>query len=419
MPEKRRSEKTPFTEKRVRSFDMPADGAERVYYYDANTPGLAVCVFSSGARVYYLYKKVDGKPVRIRLGNIDELSLDNARDAAQARLGEIAKGQNPHEEKRQRAQQRKMTLGALWSFYLENHAKPKKRSWLEDQQRYDRHVKQWADRPLTSITAADVELLLNQVRAGSHCDALKRKRKKRGGPYEANRLRSLLHKMFALAPKIGYRGTNPVAGVDKFPEESRARFLQADELPAFFKALADLRNESPVAADAIEVALWTGARRGNVMAMRWEELVLQRAEWTIPGSKFKNGKPMTVHLPEPAMAVLLARLRIRGDSPFVFPGRRHGKPLQDPYKPWRALLAASGLKELRPHDLRRTMGSWQTATGANIQVVAKTLGHRDLASTAVYARLNLEPVRTAVNKAVEAIQAAAKSQETETTTNGK
>ena len=160
-------------------------------------------------------------------------------------------------------------------------------------------------------------------------------------------------------------------------------------------------------ADALEVSLWTGARKGNVISMTWDELALQRAEWTIPGSKHKNGKPVIVHLPSPALDILLRRQQTAGDSPWVFPGRRRGKPLFDVYKPWRALLAESGLKDLRPHDLRRTMGSWETATGASIQIVGKTLGHRPGSqATAVYARMNLSTVKDAVNKAVEAIQAA-------------
>ena len=160
-------------------------------------------------------------------------------------------------------------------------------------------------------------------------------------------------------------------------------------------------------ADALEVMLWTGQRKSNVLQMTWHELALNRGEWTIPGTKSKNGKPITVHLAEPAMRVLLARQQTAGESPYVFPGRRLGRPLMDPYRPWKTLLKASGLPDFRPHDLRRTLGSWQTATGANLQVVGKTLGHRDLASTAVYARLNLDPVKLAVNKAVRAMQAAA------------
>jgi integrase len=391
----RRTENTvAFTTTWLSKLRPPASGRE--VYHDTTLPGLCLRVTPDGLGSYSIYKKFRGKPLRVTLGRADQLTLKQARDLAAVALGKIAAGINPNEEKREQEQQEtrdSLTLGALWGYYLTSHAKPKKRSWKVDEQRYERHLKKWAGKPLAAVTGAAVESLHNEVGEKS-------------GHYEANRLLSLLHKMFGTAPKIGFDGPNPAHGVERFAEESRERFIQPDEMPRFFEALATLQEESPVAADAIEVTLWTGQRRGNVLSMEWDELALQRGEWTIPGAKSKNGKPITVHLPEPAMTILLARLQTRGASPYVFPGRRHGKPLVDPYKPWKALLKASGLKDLRPHDLRRTMGSWQTATGANVQVVAKTLGHADLASTAVYARLNLDPVKQAVNTAVAAMQAA-------------
>jgi integrase len=391
---KTKSNRVTFTTSWLSRLKPPASGRE--VYRDATLPGLCLRITASGATSYSVYKKVDGRPLRVTIGSADQLSLKQARDLAGVALGKMAAGTNPTREKRQRQQQEireNITLGVLWAYYLENHAKPRKKSWEEDEQRYDRHLADWAHKPLASITGALVQQRHNEVG--------------QKGRYEANRLLSLLHKMFAMAGKIGFDGPNPAHGIEKFPEESRERFLQPDEFPKFFAALAELRIDSPTAADAIEVTLWTGQRRGNVLSMRWDELALQRAEWTIPGSKSKNGRPITVHLPEPAMSILLARVQTRGASEWVFPGRRAGKPLFDPYKPWRALLASSGLKDLRPHDLRRTMGSWETSTGASLQVVGKTLGHADLQSTQIYARLNLSPVKAAVNKAVEAMQAAA------------
>ncbi len=380
-----------FTEDRLARLKPPATG--RDVYRDTMSP-LIVRVTSTGVKTYSIYKKMGGKPVRHTIGQVGKILLKDARAAAAVALGKIPLGVNPNVEKKQRAAKRvRITFGQLWDYYLEQHAKPHKKSWRDDEGRYKRHLEtEWKDKPLDGIDQAAVEHLHTKVGVDA--------------PYEANRLRALLHKMFSLAPKIGFKGPNPVHGIKRFKEHQRERFLQADELPTFFKALEQMRIDSPVVADALEVALWTGARRGNVMAMRWEELALQRAEWTIPAAKHKNGKQIVVHLPAPALEILVKRQETAGTSPWVFPGRRHGKHIQDPYKPWRALLEASGLKDLRPHDLRRTMGSWETATGANLQVVGKTLGHASLASTQVYARLNLDPVKAAVNKAVEAIEAA-------------
>lgn len=68
-----------------------------------------------------------------------------------------------------------------------------------------------------------------------------------------------------------------------------------------------------------------------------------------------------------------------------------------------AILRQAGIENLRIHDLRRTLGSYQAATGANGYIIGKSLGHRSQQSTAIYARLNLDPVRESVNKATEAM----------------
>ena len=270
------------------------------------------------------------------------------------------------------------------------------RTWRVDQQQFDRYLKSWKNRRIDTINVEVVRSLHSRVG-------------RKHGHYAANRLRSLLHAMFSLAmTDLGLPGPNPVHGVRRFKEESRERFLHADEIPRFLGALADLRAKSPVCADFFEVAIWTGARRGNVLSMRWEELNLDRATWIIPGEKAKAGEPITVHLPEPAVAVLRQRQELSDGGEWVFPGRRHGKHLVSPEKPWKALLEAAGLSDLRIHDLRRSLGSWMAGTGANLQVIGKTLGHRHHATTAIYSRLELDPVRTAVDVAVGAMQAAAK-----------
>ena len=67
------------------------------------------------------------------------------------------------------------------------------------------------------------------------------------------------------------------------------------------------------------------------------------------------------------------------------------------------MLKISGIKDLRFHDLRRTLGSWQAASGESMLIIAQTLGHQSLQSTAIYARLNLDPVRKSMNKVADQI----------------
>ena len=102
------------------------------------------------------------------------------------------------------------------------------------------------------------------------------------------------------------------------------------------------------------------------------------------------------------MAILRER-KIHSQSPWVFPSDRTEGHLADPKKAWQRVLREAGIADLRIHDLRRTLGSYQAATGANGYIIGKSLGHRSQQSTAIYARLNLDPVRESVNKATEAM----------------
>jgi integrase len=77
---------------------------------------------------------------------------------------------------------------------------------------------------------------------------------------------------------------------------------------------------------------------------------------------------------------------------------------------WQALCTRAGFTDLWIHDLRRTLGSWQAASGASLQVIGKSLGHRSIQATAIYSRLNLDPVKVSVDAATAAMKAAAKAE---------
>src|SRR5262249_5238136 len=152
----------------------------------------------------------------------------------------------------------------------------------------------------------------------------------------------------------------PARGIKKFREHDRDRFLQSDELPRFFAALDAEPNEHY--RHLFLVALLTGVRRGNVLAMRWDQLHLDAATWTLPETK--NGHPVTVVLVSEVVEILRERQARCGASPWVFPGRGKSGHLEEVKSAWQRILDRAGIADLRIHDLRRTLGSWQVATGA-------------------------------------------------------
>jgi integrase len=197
--------------------------------------------------------------------------------------------------------------------------------------------------------------------------------------------------------------TNPCRGVKKFKENSRSRFLQPSELQRFFREL-DARETPELFRDYIYISLLTGARRSNILSMRWSEIDVTSRLWRIPSNKSKNAEEMTVPLTREAIDILERRKRT-ARSVFVFPSSGKTGHLQEPRRPWKNLLNRADIDDLRLHDLRRTLGSYQTITGASTAIVGKTLGHKSPEATAVYARLNLDPVRQSIENATAAMLA--------------
>ena len=373
-----------FTIKSLANVTVPAR-KPRVWVYDAHTPRLAFMRTAAGASSFYYYAKIDGRPVRYRLGD-GTLSIEQARTLAQGVLGKVASGINPqHERQRARAE---MTFGELFTWYIEHPKTRTKRTWREDQAKYDLHLKDWASRRFKDISRAEVGRI--HAKIGTKA------------PGAANRVLSLVSVLFNRAREIGYEGPNPAKGISKFPESTRERYLQADELPRFFEGLNVVSQDM---RDFFTLCLLTGARRENVLSMRWSELQLPRATWTIPGEKFKTGKALTLHLVPDVVKILQRRHDARTDAAavYVFPSNSKSGYLSEPKKAWARVLKAANLTDLRIHDLRHTFASYQAALNTSLPLVGRSLGHKSQQSTARYAHVNLDPIRLSVGAAVDAM----------------
>lgn len=422
-----------FTKQALNSIPVPK--SRREYYRDTKERGLALYITPKGVITFFVRKRVNGKDDRIVLGRFPEMSVENARKLALKAKSDVAQGIDPAQEKRQLKAE--ITFGELFSEYMERYSKRHKRSWKYDEREVNKFLSHWFNRKISSITTTEIQKLHIRIGEGS-------------GKYQANRLLERIRAIFNRAIEWGWKGTNPALGIRKFREKARDRFLQPDELPVFFQSLEHEPNE--IARDYIYLSLYTGARKANVLSMRWQDINLERAEWRIEDTK--NGESLTVHLPKPALDIIIRRKSVT-TSPYVFPGEGLSGHLQDPKKPWKRILARAavyqlislvaqrsnwsndkvkaarvkaesslqkafaeyqllaeklkidtnnvGLPDLRIHDLRRSLGSWQAASGASSYIIGKSLGHKSQQATAIYARLNLDPVRASVDAAVDAM----------------
>jgi integrase len=154
------------------------------------------------------------------------------------------------------------------------------------------------------------------------------------------------------------------------------------------------------------LALFTGARRGNILSARWQDFDLPARLWRIPQTK--RGTPVTVPLSDAALAVLERTPRIANPDSFLYPASGDSGHLAEPKKAWADLIARAGLTDLKIHDLRRTFGSWQAMAGASLPVIGKSLGNSTMQATQVYARLTTQPVAESIEKATANMITAAK-----------
>lgn len=448
MPESR---KLNFTKAALAALP-PAPAGKRVYVHDTKTKGLVLAITDRGVKSFQLYRWVNKRPERLTLGRFDDngLTIEQARKAAADHSLSIARGENPAQEKRKRSEE--MTLRDLFDEYLVRQASVNRRL-DKHRQTFRLYLTHWEGRRLSEIShdavsrwhkalpakiaqasidsrrererqAAKVakkaedkaKAVAKAKEAGRRPRATGRLRRvelsegfrPKDGRVSANIALKLLHTLYQRAIREWriYKGENPASGIKKFPEASRERFLQADELPRFFEAVA--AEENPDIRDYVNLLLLTGARRSSLLSMRWDDVNLERAEWRIPALRSKTGIPMTVPLVAAALEILKSRHETAEDGAgFVFPGTGGSGHLADPKKGWARILARAGIRDLRIHDLRRSLGSWQAATGASLQVIGKSLGHRNLSTTMIYSRLNLDPVRDAMERATNAMQAAA------------
>jgi integrase len=374
-----------FTKTTLAALQLPLAG-KRLTVYDTGISKLALRVTSAGAKTFYVVKRAGTKMAWLKLGTFPEMTVERARDEAQKVLGEFASGNNPGDVRR--ALRGEPTFEEVFKEYLIRKRK-KDGSPLAE-----RTVKEYQNGTRLYLG----QIMTMQLSAISH-EQVRGLHEKIGktAQFAANRTKALISAVFSYArDRRLYSGENPAMGVLGFKEEARDRFANAGELPRLFEAMAESSQ-----CDYFWLCLLTGARRSNVQGMAWRDVDLDGAIWRI--GKTKNGTPQNVTLSPEAVSILATRRASAGEETYVFPGTGKTGHLVEPKKAWAAICRRAGIDNMRIHDLRRTFGTWQLKTGASLPVIGKSLNHLSQQSTLVYARLDLDPVRQAINTATTAM----------------
>lgn len=356
--------------------------------------GLGIDVFSSGTKVFRFVQKVNGKNVKVTLGNFPEITVEQARGLAREVAHKIASGINPNEEKR--TARNYTTFDQLFEYYeasfrLDIKAGKRRESSLKGHETlYRLHIKpKLGKRTIDNFAKDEAKSFLQKILA------------KKGYSLHNHSL-TLLKSMFNRADIEN----NPFASLKKIDESvfRRDRTLSKEEL---CRLLDSLEQEEPIYQDCILLLLLTGQRKSNVLAMEWSEINKEARTWIIPVNKIKTKKPHVVPLSHEAMKVLERRsLVAEKGQQYVFPSTRsatgHIADKSGMGGFWNRITKRAGLydptdanKNLQVHDLRRTLATYQVTSGGSLQATSRLLGHSNIGVTAsVYAHLSVDHIRT-------------------------
>jgi integrase len=229
-------------------------------------------------------------------------------------------------------------------------------------------------------------------------------------PYQANRVLSLLHKAFAMALKVGWISANPVTNdIKRFDEPEREYWLEKSEPAQLWRALDECGDQQ--GANALRLIFATGCRCSEALHADWSEFDLPRQRWNRLSHRNKERKTEHVELNDAAMSVLRrmdAEFTQNKDHPSsgpLFPGRKDGTPRATLRSLWTKVRRAAGLPdECRIHDLRHSFASHLANKGVPLHVIGRLLGHCKPQTTARYAHVGDEAMRTATNVMGEFIE---------------
>jgi integrase len=374
-----------------------ANGGEETRIWDTDVTGFLLRVSAAGRKTYCLKYRVGGRQRWLTIGEHGSpWTPDAARERAREALYRASQGEDPQTEKID-SRTRSATVSELFDRYFVEGPKdkPLKResSWSVDRYCYRRHILPLIGRRIArELAAAELAAWQADVAAGK--TSLVEKTKKQGkavvtgGSGAAARAMRCLSAMLSWAVRRELLDQNVASKVQKYRDAPRERCLNEEEAARLWAIVEEAERSWVLTrdfADIFRLIMLTGARRNEIVALRWSEIDLTRRRLVLPPTRTKMGgldRPRIIVLSEPAAEILEARTP-KGE--FVFPSSAGDKPLVGVNRAWDKVRTVAGLTDVRLHDLRHTFATFAVEGGASLFMVGRTLGHSKTASTERYA----------------------------------
>lgn len=373
-----------LTKRAVEAIAPPKGASRDVKVFDNVVRGFGVRVYATGRRAFiFQYRNRAGSIRRVSLGEFPVVSVETAREDAEQKRAAVGRGEDPAEH---RASERKAeTLRAFAERWLARHAVPKKKpsSVRNDKLNLRLHLlPALGDLKLRDITRADVERLHDSMA---------------DKPTAFNRCLALLSEIMTKAEAWGETEgkANPCKHATRYPERKITRPLTIEEETRLWSEL-EKSDEVPCIIAAIGLLVHTGCRLDEVRTLNWSEVDLDNAVLNLANTKTGARK---VFLSAEAVELLRTQPKT---SFFVFPSPvSDTKPVGDLERPWRRIREATGISDVRIHDLRHTFGARAVGAGLTLTQAGKLLGHSNASTTQRYAHFIDTEQRAAVTKLAE------------------
>ncbi|WP_410522885.1 tyrosine-type recombinase/integrase [Orientia tsutsugamushi] len=356
-------------------------------------------------KTWVLEQKFKNQSLKITIGEFPYVSIKEARKIARELKTLMAKGIDPRAEKRKqqieenenriKERERKandITFKELCYRYIEEYAKIYTINWEEYTDRVHTYAQSLYGKKISQIRMSDIQQIFNDI-------------SKEGKYATANALLATLRTIFNKAIKWGLIENNPTLGIEPHKMQARERRLSYDEMGRFLHVLCG--EATPLIRDFALLALYTGARKTNVLEMEWDNIDFKRKIWHIP--KTKNGKAQNIPLTDEAMEILQARKSISTSKWVLQSATSESGHLEHPNNSWHRICEKASIKNFRIHDLRRTFGSCMSDAGASQRTISTALNHRNPDSTIPYTISCMELVRQYMSKATKIIRECAEN----------
>jgi integrase len=405
------SRKARITKRTVDATQTPAIGAGETRLWDTDLKGYFLRVYPSGRRVYAVKYRLGPSQRIFTIGvHGSPWTPDAAREAAEKALRRVAEGEDPATEKKEAREA--LTVSALIARYLEDGpaTKPDKRAstWENDGSNLKRHILPLMGRKVAnSVTKAEAAKAVRDIASGKTAadeksEKLRGRAIVKGGEGVARRTLTTAAAMFAWGIEHGLVKANPFSAVHLPTAPVRGRFLSREEAGRLIDALNEVQADksvNPAFCDAIRLLLLTGARKTEVLGLRWLEVDIERKLLLLPPERTKaggkNGERRIILSP-PALEIL-AKRRPKDAEPddYVFPAMRGDGHIIGVRRAFTKACIKAKLSGVRIHDLRHSFASFAVADGASLFLVGKLLGHASARTAERYAHLSGDPLQDA------------------------